>query len=100
MKINSSEKISYTKNNDFKVCSVDENKNIERLVNIQNDCFSDHYGYEINSIKDFREELNYLKHTNIKSFLISQKVNLEFGLDILGLKKIYQMVNQNYQCVV
>ena len=68
MKINSSEKIAYTKNNNFKVCSVDENKNIEGLVNIQNDCFSDHYGYEINSIKDFREELNSLKDTNIKSF--------------------------------
>tara|TARA_B100001029_G_scaffold171275_1_gene167954 strand:+ start:18634 stop:19515 length:882 start_codon:yes stop_codon:yes gene_type:complete len=76
MKLNSSEKIAYTKNNNFKICSVDENKNIEGLVNIQNDCFSDHYGYEINSIKDFREELNSLKHTNIKSFFnISKSIS-------------------------
>lgn len=68
IKIISNEKIAYKKNNDFKVCGIDENKNIEGLVDIQNDCFSDHYGYEINSTKDFIEEINSLKLTNIKSF--------------------------------
>ena len=68
MRINSKKEIEFIKKNNFKSCSVNENKNIENIVNIQNDCFSDHYGYEINSIKDFREELDSLKKLGIKSF--------------------------------
>jgi len=68
MRINSKKEIEFIKKNNFNSFIVNENKNIENIVNIQNDCFSDHYGYEINSIKDFREELDSLKKLGIKSF--------------------------------
>lgn len=51
----------------------------EKLVKIQNDCFVDHYGYERNSLSDFKSEIINLEKNQIKSFFeISKNLDNEW----------------------
>ena len=51
----------------------------EKLVKIQNDCFVDHYGYEHNSLSDFKSEIINLEKNQIKSFFeISKNLDNEW----------------------
>ena len=51
--------------NNFKTHKFNIKNDLENLTFIQNECFKNHHGYEINSTNDIREEINLIEENNI-----------------------------------
>ena len=86
--------------------SVNYKNYYKELVTIQNDCFADQYGYEANSLNDFKLEIQNLEKRKINSFFeISKNIkntwlgyawtqlnleNHEGRLSMCGVKKEFR----------
>jgi ribosomal protein S18 acetylase RimI-like enzyme len=63
-------------NEDISVFESINHKNYYKdLVTIQNDCFADQYGYEVNNLPEFKLEIQNLEKRNINSFFEISKNN-------------------------
>jgi len=69
-------KILITDKKDFYIEVINHKTHYKNLMEIQNDCFADHHGFESNSLSDFKSEIKNLEKNQIKSFFQVSK-NLE-----------------------